>query len=243
MPPGSTETNPKPNRRLHRRRRRGGVGLALLWLGSALLGGCSREASPPASPAAARLLPPQLPPEMQAERLREGKAIVETATGLLGAKLRAAIAEGGATSAIPYCSTLAVPLTQAVGASNAVTLKRVSHRPRNPAHRASPEEAELIRGYTEDLAAGRLPQPQLLSRSGQSLHYYSPIVLNQELCLQCHGQLETEVTLETAVVLRSLYPHDEATGFRTGQMRGLWRVDFGAMAASPTSPPAGSAAR
>ena len=50
--------------------------------------------------------------------------------------------------------------------------------------------------------------------------------LGQPLCLKCHGQPEREIAPSTMEVLRRLYPEDRATGFRLGELRGMWRVDL-----------------
>jgi hypothetical protein len=56
--------------------------------------------------------------------------------------------------------------------------------------------------------------------------FYSPIVITNPLCLQCHGIPGTDLAPSTVALLQQLYPRDEATGFKLGDLRGLWRVDF-----------------
>ena len=56
--------------------------------------------------------------------------------------------------------------------------------------------------------------------------FYAPIVLSNPLCLQCHGTPGREIVTATAEAIGQRYPKDRATGFRPGDIRGLWKVEF-----------------
>ena len=45
-------------------------------------------------------------------------------------------------------------------------------------------------------------------------------------CLQCHGTPNQDIAPETLAAIQKLYPDDKATGFKLGDLRGLWRVTF-----------------
>jgi hypothetical protein len=51
-----------------------------------------------------------------------------------------------------------------------------------------------------------------------------PIVLNNALCLKCHGGAD-DVDAATMKVLAERYPADEATGYRLDDLRGIWRIE------------------
>ncbi len=184
---------------------------------------CSRTTPPkePPSPASSPLAA-----EVEARVLSEGRVIAAEAFQSLGSRLRQAIEEGGVHSAIPYCSSVALPVTSAVAASNAVVIQRVTHRPRNPASRANPAELELIRGFESRQQSGQPLGAVAFGTPQGGARFYAPIVITNDLCLKCHGRIDQEVALDVVAVLRRQYPHDEATGFRLGDLRGLWRVDF-----------------
>ena len=52
------------------------------------------------------------------------------------------------------------------------------------------------------------------------------IVLSLQFCLSCHGQPGTDIKPEVLAQIKTTYPADTATGFKLGQVRGLWSVDF-----------------
>ncbi len=51
-------------------------------------------------------------------------------------------------------------------------------------------------------------------------------MLGNPLCLQCHGTPNQDIAPETLAAIQKLYPGDKATGFKLGDLRGLWRVTF-----------------
>jgi hypothetical protein len=63
-----------------------------------------------------------------------------------------------------------------------------------------------------------------LDKSG-SPHFYAPILLQQK-CLACHGEIGKNVTVKTDSIIKSFYPHDAATGFKEGDLRGIWSIAF-----------------
>jgi hypothetical protein len=167
-----------------------------------------------------------LMPAQQAAAIVEGKTIVEEAFSLLSSNLQSAIASGGVTNALPYCSLAASPLTASIAERHGVTLQRVSHKPRNPGARADAVEQHVLGRFEAQLAIGVPLEPLATNVIVGQATFFAPIVLNNELCLNCHGVPGQDIQPETLAVIRELYPQDEATGFRLGELRGAWRVDM-----------------
>jgi hypothetical protein len=163
------------------------------------------------------------PTEEEALLVR-GQAISSQAFGLLSSNLQAAIERSGVSQALPFCSAVAMPLTSLVANTNEVSLQRVTHRPRNPVNRASPQELELIEAYRSALSRSEAPRPVLVTN--ETPVFYAPIVITNALCLQCHGNPTEDIAPENLALIRQLYPADEAIGFSMGEVRGLWRIQF-----------------
>jgi hypothetical protein len=77
----------------------------------------------------------------------------------------------------------------------------------------------------EPLLAAYLADPQdrtprTVRVDERTLGYVEPIVV-QDMCLTCHG---TEVDATVEGTLAELYPADEATGFESGDLRGMFWV-------------------
>jgi len=194
------------------------AGLALLGLWA----GCS-PAPPVSSPTPTA---PVVADEIRGAAMARGREIVGQAGRALSGVLLEAIEQGGYTNAFPFCSVQALPLTASLAQAHGVQLRRVSHRPRNEANRASPEEAGIIQRYADLLEQGGRPEPEVILLDTGNAIFYAPIVINTNLCLQCHGAAETDLRPEIQPFIAQLYPRDEATGFQLGDLRGLWRIDF-----------------
>jgi hypothetical protein len=194
-------------------------------MGCLLLGLWAGCRPTPSVPPRALEPPPSAEEDRSAVESR-GREIVRQAGRALSSVLVQAIEQGGYTNAFPLCSVQALPLTESLAQAHGVQLRRVSHRPRNEANRASPQEAFIIGRYADLLEQGVQPEPEVvLSGTGPAL-FYAPIVIGTNLCLECHGMPEIDLRPEVRPLIAQLYPRDEATGFKLGELRGLWRVDF-----------------
>jgi len=153
----------------------------------------------------------------------KGKAVVQEAFSLLSSNLLAAMAAGGPSNAIPFCSVQALPLTETISKQYSVEVRRVSHRVRNPENQPNPHEASVLARFQSQLAAGRKPAPVVLRTNTQAF-FYAPIVIGTPLCLACHGEPGTNIEPGTTALLDALYPDDNATGFKLNELRGMWAV-------------------
>jgi len=155
--------------------------------------------------------------------------------------LKAGLAEGP-VQAVTSCQAKA-PGIAAARSQGAVRMGRTSDRLRSPAN-AAPEWVKPIlaaylgeglgRGLAEVPGTGsgegpgtpRAGAPDLTPRSLEiapgRLGYVEPIVL-QPLCETCHG---TAIAADVAARIAQLYPQDAATGFRVGDVRGVFWVEY-----------------
>jgi hypothetical protein len=156
------------------------------------------------------------------DRLAEGQRLAAEAFALLSKNLAEAIAKDGVPGAIGFCSEKALPLTASVDA----TLRRVSHKARNPKNKADAAELEILDSYRATMKAGKAPEPQVRRNADGSETFFAPIVLANPTCLKCHGAPGTDIDADTLAALSKRYPQDEATGFQMGELRGMWRITF-----------------
>lgn len=192
------------------------------WLSVAagLALGLSACQSPPNSstPAEAQALPDSV-------YLSEGKQVAEAAFGLLSSNLSEQLQAGGVQAAVPFCKAEAATLTDSSGASQQVTVRRFTDLPRNADNLANGDEMQALAVFREAKAAGQKPAP-FVTRTGNTVTYYQPIVLGMEVCLQCHGKPGQDISPDNLALITGLYPDDKATGYALGELRGGWRVDW-----------------
>ncbi len=169
---------------------------------------------------------PVIPPAIESSVREKGEAIAAQPFGVLNSRLGKAIADAGLTNAVEFCSVHGITFTTSVGVTNQVVLRRVTHRPRNPQNRADTNELAVIRQFEAELSKGATPKPIVAANKPDSFTYYAPIVLKLPLCLRCHGEPGADIKPDVLGQIKKTYPADEATGFKLGQLRGLWSVDF-----------------
>lgn len=143
-----------------------------------------------------------------------GDSLTAFADTLLRRTLARELRAGGVARALPYCRPETYAATDSMARFLQATPRRVSARPRNPAHRAALP------------ASGTQPDTlRQVSRSGQELFLYQrPIVLNNKQCLRCHGEVAQDISKADYALIRKAYPQDQATGYRLGQTMGAWQV-------------------
>jgi len=170
----------------------------------------------------------------QERALALGRSAMSGAFARLSGELGRAVAEGGVPGALRFCSVEAVPLTNAAARASSAGIRRFSHRPRNPANAADAVQGRMIAGWQAAIAGGGTPGPDVQA-GGSTVVFRAPIVLNNPLCLQCHGEPGRDIAPENLALIRSLYPRDQAVGFRMGDIRGGWeiRLDRKALASAP----------
>lgn len=151
-----------------------------------------------------------------------GQQLAMQTRSALGGNLRGALKNGGAEAAVSFCKTRAIPITEEMSAKLNATIRRVSDRPRNPDNSASEVEIELIRQFQAALARGDKPTPAVREVEDRMIGYY-PIVTNG-MCLQCHGAVGTDIVRDTHAVIQKAYPKDQATGYGSNEVRGLFVV-------------------
>ena len=193
--------------------------LMILLAIPALLAGCNRQAPSGATshaPAPAQVI----------KATERGKAIVAETFGLLSTNLQSALASGGVSNALPFCSLAASPLTGSMAHKHGVRLRRFSHKPRNPAGKADAAELGLLGKFREQLALTNLVPPIVTNLEPGLVTFIAPIVLNNPMCLNCHGEPDKDIKPENLAIIRKLYPQDQAIGFHLGELRGAWRIDF-----------------
>jgi Protein of unknown function (DUF3365) len=199
------------------------LALRLIFL-TLLLAGCSKTPEPTAPSAASP--PAAMSAEVRNAAVQRGKAIATETFSLLSSNLQSAIQSGGVSNALPFCSLAASPLTAGMAGKYGVTLRRVTHKPRNPMGRADAIERAILNQFAAALTGTNPPPPLVTNLTPGTVTFFAPIVLNNELCLKCHGAPGQDISPENVAVIQGLYPQDEATGFKLGDLRGAWRIDI-----------------
>ncbi|MBS4058623.1 MAG: DUF3365 domain-containing protein [Bacteroidales bacterium] len=154
-----------------------------------------------------------------------GRTVLKASFLTLTGKLSSAMAEGGVQQAMKYCNLQAYPLTDSLSKTYHVSIKRLAAKTRNPANAMGPFEKEIFDTYDRLNAQKESIMDQVVLTKDNYLEYYAPIILTNQ-CLSCHGNPDSDIKAEDLALINSLYPADMATGFKPGDLRGMWRIRF-----------------
>jgi hypothetical protein len=156
-------------------------------------------------------------------RAERSRAIAGAFQQELLAELQAAIAAGGPVAAVTVCRERAPGIAARASAESGARVGRTALRVRNPDNAPDPHAAAVLERFRADLAGGAaLPIEHFEQRPDGSARYLLAIVL-QPPCVACHGRSLAGPVQE---VISRHYPHDRATGFEVGELRGAFLIDW-----------------
>ena len=159
-----------------------------------------------------RIMPRDL---LQATRWA-GDSLSATADSLLRRTLARELAAGGVARALRFCHPETYHAVDSLAGVLKATARRVSTRPRNPAALAALPAAEM---QPDTLRTIRRPSLEVF-------FYQRPIVLNNQLCLRCHGEVGRDISKDDYALIQQQFPQDQATGYRLGQPMGAWQISM-----------------
>jgi len=155
--------------------------------------------------------------------IRAGQQIAAESFNELSGHLGAALEKGGVSHAIQFCSAEAIPVTRQLSDRFGVDIKRATHKPRNPANEATGRESDIISDWLTRMENRDEIKPMPVS-SGDSLYVYAPILISNQLCLNCHGSVDSDIEPGNLELIRSVYEDDKAVNFEMGDLRGMWSI-------------------
>jgi hypothetical protein len=146
----------------------------------------------------------------------------------LGAALKEQMAAKGPEAAISVCRDLAPSLAGEISRRTGTHVARVSLKTRNPLL-GQPDawEQAVLMEFDRKVAAGEKPETleysEVVTEPQGRFQRYMKALPTQPLCLACHGD-PAAMADGVRAALAAEYPHDRATGYAAGQVRGAVTV-------------------
>jgi len=153
--------------------------------------------------------------------VKTGQEVSSTLLKTLGKNLQQHMKEEGPLGAAAFCSTKAYALTANVDEQfgEDIRVKRISLKERNPANRPEGEEKAVLQSLEKLQKSGVILPEYLVERDNKETYkYYKPLTINKQVCLKCHGDIGKNQKLSEFI--KKTYPHDKATGYQFGDLRG-----------------------
>jgi len=191
---------------------------ALALLASMLIAGCNNESASIQNVTAATETKSTI------DYLKTGKELAIQTKSALSKNLIAAIGEGGSEGAVEFCNIHAIPIMDSMSLALGAKIKRVSDQARNPNNHANQREFNYIQNWKKAKANGK-EHPPVINEIDEKMVAFYPIVTNQ-MCLQCHGNIDKDINAATLNKIKKLYPADQATGYADNEIRGVFVVEM-----------------
>lgn len=153
----------------------------------------------------------------------ESQALVKRFAGELQAALMSAMSEGGPQQAITVCKDIAPEIASQLSRESGAAVSRTSLRLRNPQNLPREWQVQVLRDFDTAAASGADAATLEYFESAEANNgaRYMKAIPTGGLCLACHG---SELAPNVRELLDANYPHDRATGYAAGEVRGAFSV-------------------
>lgn len=157
---------------------------------------------------------------MPADLLRATRWAGDSLTAHADRELRRVLAEkldsGGVAAALPYCRPETFASVDSLAKVLEATPRRLSNQARNPRNQANLPPSQL-----------QPDSARLVSRlNTEQFSYQRPIILNDQLCLRCHGEVGKDISAANYALIKKQYSNAKAISYRPGEPMGVWRVQL-----------------
>ncbi len=141
-------------------------------------------------------------------------------------ELRSALTESDPAGGVTICRRRAPEIADSISGPH-LEVGRTALRVRNPANRPDDWERRVLETFRQRIEAGEDPSTlehwQVTAVDGTPTGRWMKAIPMGPQCVLCHGGEIAEPLAET---IAELYPEDQATGFRPGELRGAFTVEM-----------------
>ncbi|MDH4133216.1 MAG: DUF3365 domain-containing protein [Gammaproteobacteria bacterium] len=161
------------------------------------------------------------------DRMSASRMAANDLGGALKTALGAAIKEGGAVNAIQVCNTKAPSIAADLSSKKGWKVARTSLKLRNARNAPDAWETKVLKEFDARRAKGEDPATlehgeMVMAGGKHEFRYMKAIAIPADApCLQCHG---SNIDPAVSAKLKALYPQDNATGYKTGELRGAFTI-------------------
>lgn len=160
-------------------------------------------------------------------QLAKARAAIKGLGGNLKKELVGAMEKGGPVSAIDICRTAAPSIAEEQSQQHGVQVARTALKVRNPDNAPDEFERRVLEDFVKKIEAGSDPmkldhaETVTAADGTKTFRYMKAIPTAEKPCLACHGET---IAPDVKAEIDRLYPEDQATGFKAGELRGAFSV-------------------
>lgn len=162
-----------------------------------------------------------------AQYQEESRRIIKEFASQLGGELQKEMKENGPVSAIKVCRNVAPAIASEVSRKNGWNIGRKSLKTRNAAL-GMPDawEQKVLADFEKRMEKenpANMEFAEVVTEPQGKFYRYMKAIPMQDICLKCHGSDDT-IAPNVKDALKAEYPHDKATGYTLGQIRGGFSI-------------------
>ena len=162
-----------------------------------------------------------------AQYQEESRKIVKEFASQLGGEMQKEMQANGPVAAIKVCRNVAPAIASEVSRKNGWNVGRKSLKTRNAAL-GMPDawEQKVLADFEKRMEKenpASMEFAEVVAEPQGKFYRYMKAIPVQDVCLKCHGTDET-IPQNVKDALKAEYPHDKATGYTLGQIRGGFSI-------------------
>ena len=162
-----------------------------------------------------------------AQYQEESRKIIKEFASQLGGELQKEMKENGPVAATKVCRNVAPTIASEVSRKNGWNVGRKSLKTRNAAL-GMPDawEQKVLADFEKRMEKenpANMEFAEVVTEPQGKFFRYMKAIPVQDVCLKCHGSDDT-VAPNVKDALKAEYPHDKATGYTLGQIRGGFSI-------------------
>ncbi len=161
----------------------------------------------------------------QQSMLDEARTLVKTFKHRLKVARKHGLSEGGAVKALEVCHLKAPDIAVELSDSSGWVVRRTTMQTRDLDNAPDKWEMKVLEAFEQRHKVGTLSgNPEYFEQTkiqGRPVFRYMKAIFITRSCLKCHGENPRS---GVAAELDSLYPFDQATGYKEGDLRGAYTL-------------------
>lgn len=165
-------------------------------------------------------------PEPDLTQLEQEAQTITLAFGKeLKTVLQGTIMAAGPVEAIKVCRTNAPAIANRLAQERGWDVARTSYKVRNANNAPDAWEQQILAQWQDKIARGapvqNMKASELVMENGVTVYRYMSAIPTGKMCLNCHG---SSIAGPVRNTIQDLYPADQATGFKEGDLRGAFSL-------------------
>ncbi|WP_220465117.1 DUF3365 domain-containing protein [Colwellia sp. MB02u-9] len=157
--------------------------------------------------------------------IQQARSLVKAFGSDLKSVLITTMKTAGPIKALEVCNTQAGAIAEKNSALSAWNIARTSLKVRNTSNAPDVWEATILRQFEIRKAAGEdintMEHSEVVQVGEKTVLRYMKAIPTGGLCLACHG---SKLADDVSNKVNALYPNDQATGFKLGDIRGAFTL-------------------